>query len=255
MLHGNQADTWREPRPHAFSTMLSAEGFMPAVVSLAFAGGLVPSLISANKIAFANLNDPRPELEASTIGQQSGSPPLSCSALLGYPAPVTELDVVDVLTRVSAADAASMKAILSQPADGSRRLVRKAEFSLAISRLRPLCKDTITLVSSSGHTKRQLRQELRSIGNLPPAPLAVDATWAALSANAPYVSPEEVERCFARWRPDATTLAIEDFERELLQGRATVVVGYTILFGIQILVASLLFLQPLLDGLRQSQGE
>ena len=152
---------------------------------------------------------------------------------------------------MSADNAKAMASILQQPENGSRRLVRKAEFEEAIKRLPPLGGGTLTLVSSSGRAKeRQLpQQELASIGKSPPAALAVDAVWAALSANAPYVSPEEVTRCIKRWRPDSTTFAIDDFERELLQGRAAVVLGYTILFGVQLLVAGLLILQPLLDAL------
>lgn len=140
-----------------------------------------------------------------------------------------------------------MASITKQPKDGSRRLVRKAEFEQAIKRLPPLGDGTLTLVSSNGRAKeRQLsQQELASIGKSAPAALAVDAFWAALSANAPYVSPEEVTRCIKRWRPDTTTFAIDDFEKELLQGRAAVVLAYTILFGVQILVAGLLILQPL----------
>ena len=228
------------------------DAIAPALVSLAFAGGLIPSLVAANRAAFANLLDPHTALSAPTLGQQLGSPPLGSSKFLGYPAPLTEYDVVDVVARVSADSPAAMAALLQQPADGTRRLVRKAEFELAIRRLPSLCSadDTMTLVSSSGQAKRQLRHEMGSIGRCPPAALAVDALWAALSANAPYVSPEEVERCLACWRPDPTTFAIDDFEQALKQGRATVVLGYTILFGIQALVATLLVLQPLLDALQ-----
>ena len=218
----------------------------PVLVSLAFAGGLIPSLVAANKIAFTNLVEQRPELSAPTPGQQSGSPPLASSKFLGYPSPVTVLDVVDVMSRVSADRPTALSAILKQPSDGSRRLVRKDEFELAIKGLPPLCKQ-MTLVSSNGQVIQRMRP---SIGRTPPAALAVDATWAALSANAPYVSPDEVERCFACWRPNLTTFAVEDFEEALLRGRTTVVLGYTILVTIQALVATILVLQPLLEVLR-----
>ena len=51
----------------------------------------------------------------------------------------------------------------------------------------------------------------------------------------------------ARWRPDAATFAVDDFERSLLQGRAIVSCGYVILFGLQALVLALLVLQPLAE--------
>ena len=73
------------------------------------------------------------------------------------------------------------------------------------------------------------------------------ATWAALSGGAPYVSPQEVQRAFTRWRPDEDTFALDEFEKNLLQGRATVALGFATLFGLQALVAVLLVVQPLLS--------
>jgi hypothetical protein len=52
-----------------------------------------------------------------------------------------------------------------------------------------------------------------------------------------------------RWRPDAATFVLDEFETNLLQGRATVALGYATLFGLQALVAVLLVLQPLLAQL------
>ena len=50
--------------------MTALEALTPILVSLAFAGGLIPSIASANKIAFATLLEQRPELSARTLGQE-----------------------------------------------------------------------------------------------------------------------------------------------------------------------------------------
>ena len=63
---------------------------------------------------------------------------------------------------------------------------------------------------------------------------AVDACWVALSGGSPYVSREEVGRQLSRWRPSPAVLDVKAFERSLLQGRATILLGYTILFGLQV---------------------
>ena len=109
------------------------------------------------------------------------------------------------------------------------------------------------LVGPEGDAVGQLppRPQARLFGRSPPpAPLALAATWVALSGGAPYVSPLEVERAISRWRPDERTFSLGEYEKNLLQGRATVAAGYATLFGLQALVAVLLILQPLLGLLR-----
>ena len=77
--------------------------------------------------------------------------------------------------------------------------------------------------------------------------LAVDAAWTALSGGSPYVQPQEVERQLSRWRPDASTLDLDEFSTSLMQGRAVVGSGYLMLFGLQALTVALLVIQPLLE--------
>ena len=77
----------------------------PALVSLAFGSGLLPSLVSANKAAFASLSGFSDEqLTAPTRGSLGGSKPLKFSPLLAYPAPVLIDDVLDIVGRFSATD-------------------------------------------------------------------------------------------------------------------------------------------------------
>jgi len=102
----------------------------PVIVSLVFAGGLLPSLKAANQAAFASLFDAEPALAQPTRGSIGGSAPLRSSPLLAYPvhsqasnsgpipsvaaahavlapwsqAPLLLDDVLDVVGRFSTAD-------------------------------------------------------------------------------------------------------------------------------------------------------
>ena len=230
----------------------------PVLVSIAFGSGLLPSLVAANKVAFASLLDTPPALLEPTRGSLEGSPPLASSPLLAYPAPLLVDDVVDVVGRMSASDGeGSTSTSSSNPLSrllSSRKqqgkLVRKAEFEESIAQQPP---PRNQLVGPEGDAVGQLppQPQARLFGRSPPpAPLALAATWVALSGGAPYVSPLEVERAISRWRPDERTFSLGEYEKNLLQGRATVAAGYATLFGLQALVAVLLILQPLLGLLR-----
>lgn len=207
-----------------------------AVVALAFGGGLLPGLTLANQKAYAALTTARPELVKITRGAAAGSSQLGCSPFLAYPAPVFLIDVVNVLGRI---EQASDLDCVANCAAG--RYVRREEFEASLASL-PLPAEQ--LCDSSGKALVLATSEAG-----PPEPLAVDAVWAALSGGAPYVSPQEVERCLARWRPNPATLALDDFERSLLQGRAIVACGFVVLFGMEALVLVLLVLRPLIEKL------
>ena len=71
----------------------------------------------------------------------------------------------------------------------------------------------------------------------------------ALSGGSSYLSPEELDRQLERWRPEAGTVRLQEFERALLQGRLTIVGGYLTLFGIQALVLAVFVLGPLVERL------
>jgi len=167
------------------------------------------------------------ELRASTI---------IATCLLCYPAPLLVADVEDVVSRFCADDA---EYTLKCPASG-KRLLRRAEFC-----------ERVALLPRRTLTGGVLREADSSSSNddEPPPSLAVEATWAALSGSAPYVSPQEVERQLSRWRPNTETFVLAEYERSLLQARASVAVGYVVLFGLQAMVLSLLVVQPLVDAL------
>ena len=148
-------------------------------------------------------------------------------------------DVVDALGRI---DQASDLEYVAECREGNR-YVRRDEFAASLAELPSA---TVQLRDSSSGEELGLV----TVESGPPEPLAVDAIWAALSGGAPYVSPQEVERCFARWRPDANSFALDDFERSLLQGRAIVACGFIVLFGLEALVLFLLVLQPLVEKIR-----
>ena len=225
-----------------------ASSAAPALVALSFGGGLLPGLALANKAAFTSFTEARPELQAATKGSLAGSAPLRCSPLLAYPAPVLLDDVIDALARVESPDDLSC---LNQEADG--RLVRRAEFISSLEQLRP---PTQQLQDANGKLLG-LSPQVLSHGaraesiTAAPAALAVDAIWAALSGGAPYVSPQEIQRCLARWRPTPSVFDITDFERSLLQGRAIVSCGYIVLFTLQALALALFIVQPVVEKLSE----
>lgn len=84
--------------------------------------------------------------------------------------------------------------------------------------------------------------------------IAVDATWTALSGGSSYVSAEEIERQLQRWRPGPAIFVLAEYERSLLQGRATTALGYVTLFGLQLLALWVFALQPVADALRLRGG-
>ena len=235
----------------------------PVLVSLAFGSGLLPSLVAANRAAFSSLLDTPPALVAPTRGSLAGSKPLASSPLLAYPAPLLVDDVVDVVGRMSSADgeggastpSANPLSRLLSSRKQQGKLVRKAEFEESISQLPPPRSQLVGPRDGSPVGQLPPQPQARLFGRSPPpAPLALAATWVALSGGAPYVSPLEVERAISRWRPDERTFALDEYEKNLLQGRATVACGYATLFGLQSLVAVLLILQPLLGLLREQVG-
>ena len=213
------------------------------LVTLAFGSSLLPSLAVANKAALGTLLDTQPELVEPTRGSIAGSPPLKCAALLAYPAPLLLDDVVDVVGRMNQLDESELSRLLeSRKQQG--KLVRKAEFEASVSQMPPA--SAPLLCSRDGSPMGVLPPQTATSGAPAPAPLALAATWAAISGGSPYVAPQEVERVLQRWRPDAEVFALDEFEKNLVQGRAAVALGYGILFGMQALVAVLFVLQPLL---------
>ena len=237
----------------------------PALVSVAFGAGLLPSLAAANKAAFASLLKTPPELGVPSPAAAAGSTPLKSSPFLAYPATLYLDDVLDVVSRLSTDSSTPLGKLLARR-KREGKLVRVAEFETAIAASPPASKPLVGpkdgkplgiidgAPSSSNATatpppRRRLRNPLRRFRGggqvAAPPPLALAATWAALSAGAPYVSPQEIERAIGRWRPDAGTFSLDAYEKNLVQGRAVVGLGYATLFGLQALVAVLLVLQPL----------
>ena len=209
----------------------------PLLVGLAFGGGLVPGLLDANSKALGSLRD-GPSSKLRQVSSAAGSSTLPCSRFLLYPQPVYVADVVDVISRCTIS--------ILQP-DGGNRMLRKDEFEGLLAR-QPARALTVT---SSGAGNGALVAPVSR--KAPPPALAVDAAWTALSGGSPYVQPQEVERQISRWRPDASTLDLDEFSRSLVQGRAVVGSGYVILFGLQALTLALLVVKPLMELLVVSE--
>jgi len=77
----------------------------------------------------------------------------------------------------------------------------------------------------------------------------LDMAWTALSGGSPYLAFEEAERKLAQWRPDSSaTLTLRAFEKALIRGRANILVGYLVLFGLQASVLIVLVIGPLLSA-------
>ena len=68
-----------------------------------------------------------------------------------------------------------------------------------------------------------------------------------MEGNINGVAAHEVRRQLDRWRPDASTLILDEFERALLMGRANVLLGYTTLFGLQAAVLCVFAVRPILE--------
>ena len=234
------------------------------IVALSFAGGLIPSVSLANKQATSSLLDAVSNAAPAT----TDSPPLRLSPLLFYPTPPRVADVLAVVSRI---DAKALKVPTkppktTAPARGfmnkeieagwtpakpsARRLLRRAEWAGRISKL-PASSWPNEADDGSPAGGAGLRDALgpSSLRKRPLSPVAIDAVWVALSGGSSYLSPEELDRQLERWRPEAGTVRLQEFERALLQGRLTIVGGYLTLFGIQALVLAVFVLGPLVDRL------
>ena len=222
--------------------MVLSDIAVPAVVGLMFSSGLVPSVMVANKQALSLLNEQQGSGPADT-----DTPPLKLAWLLGYRNPPRIADVLATVGRLPATGASS--ALLTDP---KRKLLRKTEFGAALAELPapswPL--DSATGAPVGGEAlQRELGPTLRSRQL---SPVALDACWVALSGASPFVSREEIDRQLSRWRPETDELALAAFETSLIQGRANILLGYVVLFGLQALVLGVLMLGPLADAVRDN---
>eukprot|EP00908_Phaeocystis_cordata_P023102 Transcript_5530.p2 GENE.Transcript_5530~~Transcript_5530.p2 ORF type:complete len:246 (-),score=73.31 Transcript_5530:18-755(-) len=242
--------------------MLDGVLLKDGLVALAFASGLIPSVLFANRQAASTLFD----TISSTAPPSTDSPPLRSAPLLFYPAAPRVADVLAVVSRIDAdalkkppprpnaavwdnSQSLVAKGVWQPERPATRRLLRRADY---VSR--------ITSARSQGWPNdadgggpaggAELREALGGAGALRRRPLdsvAVDAVWVALSGGSSYVAPEELDRQLARWRPAPAQVRLGQFERALLQGRATIVGGYLVLFGLQALVLAVLVVGPLLE--------
>jgi len=202
-----------------------------ALVTMAFAAGLAPSLSFANKQAMSKL------MERSPLGPDPGdSPPLSVTPLLLYAAPLRVADAVAAMSRLAAV--ASAPARLT--AGGRPALLRREEFAEQLRSAPAPMSPLLDWESGLELTPLSLRD--REV-----TPLAIDACWTALSGGSPYCAPEELQRQLARWTPEPGRISLGTFERALLTGRATILSGYVVLFGIQALLV-VVFVVPTLGG-------
>ena len=221
----------------AFPTEMLTTGFVAA----AFGGGLIPSLMTANKKAVALLLD---DSTSAPAASRANGPCLRCSPLLLYPQPLTLSETLSVASRLSAN--------AEQLWDGKRRtptgrvpLLRRADFDACVRGAPPRLLSIRDGASDGAASDGAARDE--SLLEL--SPIAMDACWTALSGGNPYVSKEEVARQLSRWRPDTSTFVQEDFEKALLIGRANILLGFLVLFGMQATVVLVLVVSPLLKGL------
>ena len=76
--------------------------------------------------------------------------------------------------------------------------------------------------------------------------VAVSPPWLMPSMHAPRT---HRARTMHVYTPCTHQVRLGQFERALLQGRATIVGGYLILFGLQALVLAVLVVRPILDTL------
>ena len=205
-----------------------AEALSSALVALAFGSGLVPSVMRANSAAFetlaAGVADDEPP--ASSL-----EPCLRNSAILGYARPLTIPDVLAVASRLRGDDFSG--------------LMSRAQFDQSI-RAAPPC-DWPRDSTGQCVGGDSLRESCGPLASRRLTRIAIDATWTALSGGSSYVASQEVQRQLERWRPDASTFVLDEFERALLMGRANVLLGYTTLFGLQAAVLCVFAVRPLLE--------
>lgn len=218
-----------------------------ALVGLAFGGSLLPSVAQANAQALSNLRASKDLAGADVaLSELDCTPALPCSPFLLYGAPLKLGSLVGVVGRMSLADEdGPLPACRSE----DRRLTRP-EWEAAI-----VAREPPTAWPRDAEGAPVLGDGLPSplcIGAddgcelaQRPSELALDAVWVALSGGSSLVAHQEVDRQLSRWRPDARTFVLEEFEKSLLQGRATQLTGYLILFGLEALVAGVLVFPPL----------
>lgn len=222
--------------PTTFPTELLTTAFVGA----AFGGGLLPSLFTANKKALSLLRD---DASLSSTPAESNGPCLQSSPLLLYPQPLRVVDTVAVAARLSG-DVGQLWAEGRTTATGRTPLLRRAEFDACV---RGASLPLRWPLDNEGQPIDPVQQ--LEPGDVELSPLAIDACWTALSGGNPYVSKEEVERQLSRWRPDGTRFSLADFERALLIGRANILLGFVVLFGMQATVLLVLVISPLLNTL------
>lgn len=221
-----------------------------AFVGLAFAGGLMPSVMQANTKALGNLRAGDVVVAADVdLAALDTTPTLPCSPLLMYKAPLKLGSLVGVVGRFSLADECG-------PLPECRRedrYLQRDEWEAAIAARSPptswpLGANAVPLLGD-GYPSPHLCLGDECEAAQQPSVLALDACWVALSCGASFVSHQEVDRQLSRWRPDERTFVLEEFETSLLQGRAVQLSGYVILFGLQALVAGVLVVPPLAASL------
>ena len=198
-----------------------------ALVALAFGSGLAPSVVRANTAAFETLTataDDEPP--ASSL-----EPHLRSSAILGYARPLAIPDILAVVARLDVADFTG--------------LTSRKQFDQSIRAASPCDWPRDSTGQCVGG--ESLRTSCGPLASRRLSRTAIDATWTALSGGSSYVASQEVRRQLLRWRPDASTLLLDEFERALLMGRANVLLGYTTLFGLQAAVLCVFALRPLLE--------
>jgi len=223
-------------------TTFPTESLTTAFVAASFGGGLLPSLFMANKKALEMLQDDSCRSSETALGERDG-PCLRSSPLLLYPQPLRVADAVAVAARLNG-DVGQLWAEGRTTATGRTPLLRRAEFYACV---RGASLPPRWPFDGEGEPIDPMPSvELRDIEL---SPLAIDACWTALSGGNPYVSKEEVGRQLSRWRPDAATFSLAEFERALLIGRANILLGFIVLFGMQATVVLVLVIPSLLDAL------
>lgn len=134
----------------------------------------------------------------------------------------------------------------------NRKLLQRDEFERAVEASRAPRWPVDASGQPVGGAELQAALQ-RTLASRRPTSTAVDACWIALSGGSSYVSREEIGRQLGRWRPATGVLELGAFERSLVQGRTTILLGYTILFGLQALVLALFVVRPAVETV-QSLG-
>ena len=121
------------------------------------------------------------------------------SAILGYARPLTIPDVLAVASRLRGDDFSG--------------LTSRAQFDQSI-RAAPPC-DWPRDSTGQCVGGDSLRESCGPLASRRLTRIAIDATWTALSGGSSYVASQEVQRQLERWRPDASTFVLDEFERAL----------------------------------------